>query len=99
MNRDNKGRFTPGNQIARGRKHAFKPRKNHNSYKLFSDTLLENLTEAEILEKFNALPKEQSLNLFLKMLEFQLKYNSISELEEQPKQQPIQITITLPDDE
>ena len=99
MERDIKGRFTTGNQIAKGRKHTFKPRKTHNSYKMFSDMLLQNLSESEILEKFNNIPTEQSLNVFLKMLEFQLKYNSTDEIEEQPIKKPTIITLSLPPDD
>jgi hypothetical protein len=106
MERDNKGRFTTGNQVAKGNKNPFKARTSKNSYKEFSDYLLNNLSEEEINDKLQKLNADSFAYTIIKMLEIacdkeiqeeRLKLQrEIAEIKR--KDLPNEIKFILPDD-
>jgi hypothetical protein len=94
MDRDNKGRFVKDNQTVRGLKHAFKPRKKRNLYKIIGELILNNSTEEELLQKIHQLPIELQFKTIMYFLE---QSNKESERENEiENNRPIDIVIKAP---
>jgi hypothetical protein len=96
MDRDNKGMFIKGNQTVKGLKHAFKPRKKRNLYKVIGEMLLNNSTEEQLISKIHLLPIEEQFKVILFCMEQSSKIY-LKELEH-GNSNPIDIVVKGPND-